>query len=150
MKLDEDIQFFVIFENRSDLNGLNRAHDVSNRFTFISDEYAILLLDIEFVAAKEECKGSYTRDCDYSSVEQCALGCANVSSMFVFGLAGTYSCVAGNCQCHCALSATANGSCEQTSHNAFDLYRIKSSAIPAVPVGEPKSKYVYQNLFLSS
>ena len=99
-------------------------------------------LDYELVAERTSCTGTYTRDCDYSSPEQCALGCRGASFMFTFGVEGNYSCAEGMCRCYCMLSST-EGSCVQKSQPAFNLYKITSSMPAPSTAVKPPSKYIY-------
>ena len=76
------------------------------------------------VADKTECKGSEEDMGKFSTLVECAEICKGVSSMFAFGLPPS-RCNSEGCQCLCETSASAEGTCTQTSHSGYRLYKYR-------------------------
>ena len=73
----------------------------------------------ELVAEKMMCGGGHeSKDC-VGTVQACAIQCTNVASMFIYGRE--------ECQCFCETAASADGTCNQESNGAQNLYKIIKS-----------------------
>ena len=80
------------------------------------------------IADKTECAGSENSYGDISTVTECSKRCKGQSSMFAFGTNdyGTTRCYSTGCTCLCETAASSDGTCSQTSHNGYRLYKYKT------------------------
>ena len=87
-----------------------------------------MILDWLLVADKTECAGSETKKKDVSTADECSKICKSQSSMFAFGTNdyGTERCSSTGCTCLCETAASMDGTCSQTSHNGYRLYKYKT------------------------
>ena len=83
--------------------------------------------EFSLVAEKKECSGSETHKGRFVTVEECALSCKEVASMFIFGTNnfGTTRCNTNGCKCYCETSAQDDGSCNVINHNGYLLYKYE-------------------------
>ena len=65
------------------------------------------------------------------SIDECAMACNGVSSMFVFGTNdfGTTRCYADGCTCLCETGAKDDGTCDTVSNKGYHLYRFGTEGI---------------------
>ena len=77
------------------------------------------------MSKQRECTGDEESGCFQTSVEGCAIACENRSSMFVYGIAGSSRCLGSKCKCLCETGAKVNGTCTETSHSGYHLYKYK-------------------------
>ena len=64
------------------------------------------------------------------SIDECAMACDGVSSMFVFGTNdfGTTRCYADGCTCLCETGAKNDGTCDTIENKGYHLYRFGTSS----------------------
>ena len=83
----------------------------------------------ELVANKKECTGNEYSEMNFSTLSECAEFCKGPSvnaKMFAFGTNdyGANRCYSDEkCKCLCELAASSEGTCTQTNHNGYRLYR---------------------------
>ena len=87
-----------------------------------------MILEWLLIADKTECAGSENSYYDISTVGECSKRCKNQSSMFAYGTNdyGTTRCSSIGCTCLCETAASKDGTCSQTSHNGYRLYKYKT------------------------
>ena len=96
----------------------------------------IVVLDYTHVATKKECTGSEIYAGKFDRIEQCFQKCKRISSIFAWGTNefGTIRCdendEMGPCKCLCETAAKPGGSCTQTSHNGYRIYRLTPGVFP--------------------
>ena len=64
----------------------------------------------------------------FATIDECSEMCKKVSSMFAYGTNdyGTTRCNSAGCTCLCETAASKDGTCSQTSHNGYRLYKYKT------------------------
>ena len=80
------------------------------------------------MAEQKYCEGEQVHRADVSTIDECAVQCDGLSSMFVVGTNdyGTSSqCVNGKCKCICQPNAANDGTCDQKSDNRFRLFEFR-------------------------
>ena len=81
------------------------------------------------VAEQMYCEGEQVHQTDVSTIDECAVQCNGLSSMFVVGT-NDYGigsqCVNGKCKCICQPDAATDGTCDQKSDNRFRLFKFKN------------------------
>ena len=87
-----------------------------------------MILEWLLIADKTECAGSEIPHYDISTVAECSKRCKGQSSMFAYGTNdyGTTRCSSTGCTCLCETAASKDGTCSQTSHNGYRLYKYKT------------------------
>ena len=82
--------------------------------------------EFTLVAERKECGGSEKFKGRFFTVEECALKCNEIASMFIFGTNnfGQRRCnKKKGCKCYCETSANDNGSCTEKNHKGYRLYK---------------------------
>ena len=77
------------------------------------------------VAERKECSGSEVEKPRVPLVADCAANCHGIASMFIFGTNDFEKprCNEEGCWCICETSAAIHGTCDQTDHNGYRLYK---------------------------
>ena len=77
------------------------------------------------VGAKMECSGSEISKGHFHTPDECFNACKNDATMFTFGTNeyGEEKCGERGCKCFCQKSATSYGTCDETDHNGYMLYK---------------------------
>ena len=104
----------------------------ANYFQFLHLFHYSIIDRYELVAEGKYCSGKQGLKQWTTTVNVCALECERMgSTMFVYGIKGTDSCVKVGCACYCQKSASADGTCQQVDakdndgKNTYNLYKIK-------------------------
>ena len=87
-------------------------------------------IDWSLVDEKKECGGEEVNKGGMDSIDQCAMACSKLSSMFVFGTNdfGNDRCFSDGCKCICETAAKDDGTCDTVDHNGFRLYKFSASS----------------------
>ena len=87
-------------------------------------------IEWSLVEEKKECTGEEVNKGGKDSIDQCAMACSRLSSMFVFGTNdfGNDRCFSDGCKCICETGAKDDGTCDTVGHNGFRLYRYSTSS----------------------
>ena len=84
-----------------------------------------MIAEFQQVKDKTECTGDEEDKGYLKRVEDCAINCNGVSSMFSYGTKkwGDSRCNQDGCKCLCELGATSSGTCNEKNHLGYDLYK---------------------------
>ena len=92
-------------------------------------KYSFLFLEFNLVAEKHECDGEEVSGCLQTTLEDCALACYNISSMFIYGNllsdATDTRCWGNKCRCMCETAATSDRKCTRSPTISYNLYAYK-------------------------
>ena len=66
-----------------------------------------------------------------TSIDQCAIACKDLASMFAFGTNafGRDRCHRDGCKCVCQLGARYDGTCDVKEHMGYNLYRFTTNLV---------------------
>ena len=81
------------------------------------------------MAEQMYCEGEQVHQTDVSTIDECAVQCNGLSSMFVVGTIdyGTSSqCINRKCKCICQPNAADDGTCDQKSDSRFRLFKFQN------------------------
>ena len=104
----------------------------------------------ELVATKRECSGNEYQVGQLSTLSDCATFCKSGAipgnaTMFAFGTNdyGTNRCYSDEkCKCLCELAASSEGTCTQTNHKGYRLYRYIDTSTTDVSTTDT-SKFIF-------
>ena len=85
-----------------------------------------LVPSFQLVRGKSECSGDEDTKGYLKTIEDCAIQCKGVSSMFLYGTTkwGDSRCNKDGCMCICETAAASSGTCSATENKGYDLFKF--------------------------
>ena len=85
-----------------------------------------LVPSFQLVRGKAECSGDEDTKGYLKTIEDCAIQCKGVSSMFLYGTTkwGDSRCNKDGCMCICETAAASSGTCSATENKGYDLFKF--------------------------
>ena len=102
---------------------------INSNLQLCTFKICFLTLEWLLVSEKKECGGSEFHIGALSTIDECSKSCYGRSSMFAFGTNdyGTIRCWENGCSCYCETAASSEGTCSQSNHNGYRLYKYKTT-----------------------